>query len=431
MRRPLLLPLGLLLAALLTGRGVHAAEMDPPWPYKAKEFAIIKSGGLFHIFYMRRDGTKPADGGFVDLGHATSPDLVHWTQQPPVLPVRPDHWDNREIWAPHVIQRDGLFYLFYTGVTNAPPAENLHQQIGLAISSDLYNWTRLEQPVFGCAEAPWTYCDPTTPTGGEFRDPFVMPEPWTVDSYLLYYVAREDADRTQFLIGAGRSDDLAHWTSIGSFPSLDRSKTGSSVIESPTLLAHANRWYLFYTSWNTDPIQFQVGTNPLGAPDTWGPATGLRAETGWSITTSWFGPETFSDGGKDYLAAVESSASMIVIWQILWGANGHFTLGNAVVVSADPPAAPASWTLTCAPATPRCDRFDITVAAPHESRARVDVRDVTGRARRRLLDGAIGTTTRLTWDGRDDRGVSVGSGVYFVTLDAPAVRLTRRIVRMK
>jgi hypothetical protein len=431
MRRPLLLPLGLLLAALLPARGTHAAEMVPPWPYKAKEFAIIKAGGVFHIFYMRRDGTKPADGGFVDLGHATSPDLVHWTQKPPVIPVRPGYWDNREIWAPHVIERDGTYYLFYTGVTNAPPGEDLHQRIGLATSRDLYNWTRLDQPVFGCADAPWTYCDPTTPTGGEFRDPFVMPEPLMVDSYLLYYVARDDDDRAQFLIGAGRSDDLTHWTSIGSFPNLDDAKSGSLIIESPTVLAHGGRWYLFYTSWNADPIQFQVGTDPLGAPATWGQATSIRTETGWSITTSWFGPETFSDGGKDYLAAVESNASTILIWQILWGAGGHFTFGNAVVVGADVPAPHAAWDLACAPTTPGWDRLEITLAGPAAARARVVVRDVAGRERRLLLDGVAGPVTRLAWDGRDDRGVEVGSGVYFVTLDARGTRLTRRIVRVR
>ncbi len=63
-------------------------------------------------------------------------------------------------------------------------------------------------------------------------------------------------------------------------------------------------------------------------------------------------------------------------------------------------------------------------AAPAALAAEVTVHDVTGR-RVRTLSGASG----LTWDGRDERGVAVGPGQYFVRVrDESGVR-TGRVVR--
>ncbi|MFH1278033.1 MAG: right-handed parallel beta-helix repeat-containing protein [Candidatus Eisenbacteria bacterium] len=57
------------------------------------------------------------------------------------------------------------------------------------------------------------------------------------------------------------------------------------------------------------------------------------------------------------------------------------------------------------------------------------VYDVAGRLVRTLLDGEAGPgVTRLLWDGRDDRGSSVGSGVYLVRLATPDGAVTKRVV---
>src|SRR5436853_445142 len=71
------------------------ATMFPPYPYRAKEFAFIHAGGLFHLFYMRHDlSALDDDSSDVDVGHAVSQNLTDWTQLDPVLHVGPDNWDN-------------------------------------------------------------------------------------------------------------------------------------------------------------------------------------------------------------------------------------------------------------------------------------------------------------------------------------------------
>jgi hypothetical protein len=60
-------------------------------------------------------------------------------------------------------------------------------------------------------------------------------------------------------------------------------------------------------------------------------------------------------------------------------------------------------------------RFAMAVAGP----VRVSIWDVRGRRVRTLLDGVVGAGSRsLTWDGRDDAGRAVASGIYFCTIEA-------------
>ena len=58
--------------------------------------------------------------------------------------------------------------------------------------------------------------------------------------------------------------------------------------------------------------------------------------------------------------------------------------------------------------------------------------DILGRPVRTLACGphAAGAH-RVTWDGLDESGAPVASGVYFCRLTAPGLRLTRRIALVK
>ncbi|HEX5131921.1 MAG TPA: kelch repeat-containing protein [Candidatus Krumholzibacteria bacterium] len=65
-------------------------------------------------------------------------------------------------------------------------------------------------------------------------------------------------------------------------------------------------------------------------------------------------------------------------------------------------------------------------------RAFLRVYDVNGAAVRTLFDGtATGGVTSLTWNGRDDDGRAVASGVYFYRLETAGVSTARRMVLLK
>jgi flagellar hook assembly protein FlgD len=63
---------------------------------------------------------------------------------------------------------------------------------------------------------------------------------------------------------------------------------------------------------------------------------------------------------------------------------------------------------------------------------KLDVLDVSGRHVRTLVYGDVEAGRRVAvWEGRDDHGLRVASGVYFYRLRAGAFVETRRMVLLK
>ncbi|HSQ59669.1 MAG TPA: FlgD immunoglobulin-like domain containing protein [Acidobacteriota bacterium] len=74
----------------------------------------------------------------------------------------------------------------------------------------------------------------------------------------------------------------------------------------------------------------------------------------------------------------------------------------------------------------------VQLSARAAAHLRVTVRDARGRPVRRLLDGpAASTATTLGWDGRDDRGRKVASGVYWFDIQGGGERHALRVVRLR
>lgn len=73
--------------------------------------------------------------------------------------------------------------------------------------------------------------------------------------------------------------------------------------------------------------------------------------------------------------------------------------------------------------------YTLPAGATH---VRLAIMDVAGKRVRTLVDETqSGGTKEVIWDGRDDRGGAVSSGVYFYVLDAGNRRLTRKLVLLK
>jgi hypothetical protein len=295
--------------------------MIPPSPYSAKDFAFIKHDGLYHLFYIRSNTTVSADSTQVDFGHAVSPDLWNWTQLPPVLSVRPGHFDSDHVWAPSILEIDGVFYMFYTGVRDDPGLTDLWQRTGLAVSLDLVTWTQVETPVFDCHATPWASCDSTTALGG-FRDPFVMPDPSVPGGFLMFHVAGPASDPGSMVVGAARSSgDLTQWTDAGPLWITHRSASWNDLVESPHLFERDGLWYLFFTTNAGQPLSFATGPDPLGPLASWTYQGRLASMLGVN-TASWFASEYLEDGDNEYFAVV--AGTRIEIYRIVWGSPGDW-----------------------------------------------------------------------------------------------------------
>jgi hypothetical protein len=74
-------------------------------------------------------------------------------------------------------------------------------------------------------------------------------------------------------------------------------------------------------------------------------------------------------------------------------------------------------------------KFSAPVGGGHVT---LEVIDVAGRVVRTLVDGYRGEGEHgATWNGRDEAGREVASGVYFCRLTAPDTELTRKMLLLK
>jgi hypothetical protein len=74
----------------------------------------------------------------------------------------------------------------------------------------------------------------------------------------------------------------------------------------------------------------------------------------------------------------------------------------------------------------------ITYELPAAGTVALRIHDVTGRLVRTLAHGTANAGTHtLQWDGRDDRGTRVSSGVYLLRLETTGAAQTRKLVLLK
>jgi beta-fructofuranosidase len=148
--------------------------------------------GEYHIFFQYapdwpEDSTK-------HWGHAASHDGVLWRELPVALSPTPHSPDAKGVWTGCVLENEGTFYAFYTGIT-----ESGDQVQCLATSDDLLHWEKSSHnPIIS----------PQPPGFGKcFRDPHV----WKEGERWLMLIGSELPEKRG---GAGLlygSNDLRHW----------------------------------------------------------------------------------------------------------------------------------------------------------------------------------------------------------------------------
>ena len=110
--------------------------------------SVVKVGGTYHMYYtgMDSEGAKKAVSG---IGHATSPDGIHWTKDPanPIITAQGDKhkWGFQGAGEPGVVydQRTQTFFLYYTSMRYSNDGKNNgHIGVLLATSKDGSRFTQ-------------------------------------------------------------------------------------------------------------------------------------------------------------------------------------------------------------------------------------------------------------------------------------------------
>ena len=191
-----------------------------------------------HCFMRGADGTwnlfgithaEPSDALDEDnFAHATSKALLErpWKKQPFALSVAPEApWREEHLWAPHVVEHDGTYYMFYC----AGDADHTKYKIHLATSKDLKAWTRHPK-------------NPMVVDGFDGRDPFVLR---VGDEWVMYYTATSAPEGGNHVVKFATSPDLVTWKVRGTvFTDPSTGKYGGPT-ESPFVVRRGTKYYLF------------------------------------------------------------------------------------------------------------------------------------------------------------------------------------------
>lgn len=210
------------------GSFTHVHDPSPPGRRRyLNDHTLIRANGRWHLFSIVGDsaapGEAPDSAAEISFAHASAPALHGpWTTHPDALTVDPGHHGEEHLWAPHVIEADGRYWMFYAAGGSAGAA------IGLATSTDLFSWTRLPSgPLF---------------RGHVARDPMVVR---IGDEWVMYYTELSASD-DRHLVCYRRSGDLLHWSEPGiAYTDASTGATGVSVTESPFVVERDGWYYLF------------------------------------------------------------------------------------------------------------------------------------------------------------------------------------------
>lgn len=256
------------------------------------DFTFIKDrDGNWHSFGI----THPRPDGFIDdfncgpNGHEAEFQLFHAVYEGTLeelagsgnmrdvekvlYPAQRIPGEKLECWAPCVVEKDGLYYMFYSP-----------SPMRLAVSEDLYNW----EPKGIVFEGAWN-----------MRDPYIFYEDGI---YTMVYVADDLYCRT--------SKDLITWSEEMIF---QKNVYPGSAQESPCLIKRGGLYYLLWcicdgkNGWY-DNRTFVFVADSLRGFDGLAPAAMLPGHA----------PEIIAENGKDYIVSVFYPENGLNIAGIEW-----------------------------------------------------------------------------------------------------------------
>ncbi|MFF2777179.1 family 43 glycosylhydrolase [Streptomyces sp. NPDC058052] len=228
------------------GAGAFAHVYDPSTvagPRYLNDHTLVRALGRWHLFSIAGDGAPrgeaPDSGAETAFAHASAPGLHGpWTTHADALTVDPAYHGEEHLWAPHVVEAGGRFWMFYAAGGESGAA------INLATSTDLFTWTR----------------EPSGPLfrGLAARDPMVL----RVGGEWVMYYTELSAPGGHHVVAYRRSADLVHWGPPGTAFTDASTDATVSVTESPYVVERDGWYYLFI-----GPRNGYEGTDVLASRD--------------------------------------------------------------------------------------------------------------------------------------------------------------------
>lgn len=245
----LLARLSLTVSLLACGPWVGAADLFHPPGMWINDLWFAQAGDTYHAFYLQTPmaigdvNNWPARHDLQQIGHATSQDLIHWTDHGPVVTPMPGSWRSA-IATGSVAHHDGKWWMAFSA-TGAKDAV-----VGLAMSDDLMTWKVAEDGPLVTGQAYAGMWQGRSLRWQALADPYLCPDSVAGWHYLLLNARVLDAPiASAGCIGVLRSRDMRRWEAAGIFAYPEWCER----METPALWQHAGRWYLYFGAAHDQP----------------------------------------------------------------------------------------------------------------------------------------------------------------------------------
>lgn len=268
----------------------------PPIGWLNDPNGVCRVDDRYHVFYQHNpDG--PTHGN-VHWGHASSADLLHWTDEPIALAPLPGSPNGGGCWSGCVVDDDGVPTAVYTAV----PDHAWNAGVAVARSDrTLREWH--QDPVIKVGT-------PDDPAIGEVRDPFVFR--FGDHRYAVQGAGHHHGDPQLLLYGC---DDLDDWTYLGPLLTVDdpvaAAVVPANIWECPNLFQLGGRWVLLLSQWrHVNGTHDLAGVRYLVGDLTETGDGGLRfvAESGGSV----------DDGPTFYAPQALVDDDRVLLWGWAW-----------------------------------------------------------------------------------------------------------------
>jgi beta-fructofuranosidase len=141
------------------------------------DITVIIHDGMYHLFHLIIPNHDY-------IAHAVSRDGLSWKRVKNAIFVGdPGEWDDDMLWTMHVVEDNGEFLMYYTGLQRKD--RGLISRVGLAKSKDLIGWTKIQRDGYPIEPKGIFYetSNQNPRTWLSFRDPFRFDH--ENESYLL------------------------------------------------------------------------------------------------------------------------------------------------------------------------------------------------------------------------------------------------------
>jgi predicted GH43/DUF377 family glycosyl hydrolase len=208
---------------------------------------VIQKDGIYHMWYSGQMQPYMEDG-LSSIGYATSKDGLHWERphQRPVM-TYDQPWEEHAVMCPYVIfdDEDQNYKMWYSGGSNHEP-----DAIGYAESADGIHWEKYPQnPILAkSAQHQWEQ--------HKALGSYVLKhDGW----YYMFYIGHMHEERAS--VGLARSrDGKTQWKKHRSNPLIapDRDGWDALSVYKPCVLRVKDRWMLWYNGARFDETLWAI-----------------------------------------------------------------------------------------------------------------------------------------------------------------------------